>query len=141
MSLQELAPDRLTADGYLRTGDIGSVDKDGFVWIEGRVSDMINRGGLKVTPADVEEVIRCHPDVSDACVVGVPDARLGEVPVAFVVTSRSDESVFAPELTALCREHLAPYKVPVRFRVLDALPRNEVGKVLRRTLAEMGSRP
>jgi acyl-CoA synthetase (AMP-forming)/AMP-acid ligase II len=121
--------DRLSPDGWFRTGDVGRVDAEGFVWIEGRVSDMINRGGLKVFPAEVAEVLRLAPDVEDAAVVGVPDDRLGEVPVAFVVVHTGS----APDPAALearCRQHLAPYKVPVRFFALDALPRNEVGKVL-----------
>jgi acyl-CoA synthetase (AMP-forming)/AMP-acid ligase II len=125
--------DRLTTDGWFRTGDVGHQDDDGFVWIDGRLSDMINRGGLKVSPAEVEEVLRLSPDVTDVAVVGVADDRLGEVPWAFVVT----ESVTGPAtLEALCREHLAPYKVPVRFEVVDALPRNEVGKVLTRALVD-----
>src|SRR5690606_26028803 len=77
--------DRLTPDGWFRTGDVARIDPDGFVWIEGRVSDMINRGGLKVFPAEVEEVLRLDPAVADAAVVGVPDDRLGEAPWAFVV--------------------------------------------------------
>src|SRR5690606_6619664 len=68
--------DRLGADGWFRTGDIGRVDADGFVWIEGRVSSMINRGGLKVHPGEVEEVLRLHPSVADVAVVGAPDERL-----------------------------------------------------------------
>jgi acyl-CoA synthetase (AMP-forming)/AMP-acid ligase II len=107
------------------TGDIGRIDEDGFVWIEGRVSDMVNRGGLKVFPAEVEEVLRLDPAVTDVAVAGVADDRLGEVPVAFVVGP-----VDPARLEALCREHLSPYKVPVRFEPVDALPRNEVGKVL-----------
>jgi long-chain acyl-CoA synthetase len=114
-----------------RTGDIARIDEDGFVWIEGRVSDMVNRGGLKVHPGEVEEVLRLSPAVADAAVVGAPDDRLGEVPVAFVV-ERSP--VADADLEALCREHLAPYKVPVRFERVDVLPRNEVGKVLKRAL-------
>ncbi len=125
--------DRLTPDGWFRTGDVGRVDADGFVWIEGRVSDMINRGGLKVHPGEVEEVLRTVPGVADAAVVGVPDERLGEVPWAFVVAAGA-----APppddELVAACRAHLAPYKVPVRFLAVDELPRNEVGKVLKAEL-------
>jgi acyl-CoA synthetase (AMP-forming)/AMP-acid ligase II len=119
--------DRLTADGWFRTGDVGRVDGDGFVWIDGRLGDMINRGGLKVFPGEVEEVLRLSPAVADAAVVGVPDDRLGEVPWAFVVPA----GVAPPpgELAALCRAHLAPYKVPVRVEVVTALPRNEVGKV------------
>ena len=80
--------DRLTPDGWFRTGDIGRVDADGFVWIEGRVSDMINRGGLKVFPAEVAEVLRLHPAIADAAVVGIPDERLGEVPIGFLVRGR-----------------------------------------------------
>ena len=125
--------DRLTADGWFRTGDVGRIDDDGFVWVEGRVSDMINRGGLKVFPGEVEEVLRLTPAVRDVAVAGVADERLGEVPWAFVV---ADGDVSDGELEALCREHLAPYKVPVRFERLEELPRNEVGKVLVRELAE-----
>ena len=123
--------DRLAADGWFRTGDLARVDDDGFVWIEGRVAEMINRGGLKVYPAEVEEVLRTAPGVRDAAVVGAPDERLGEVPVAFVV---ADPGLHDTALDAHCRAVLAPYKVPVRFVPLDALPRNEVGKVVTRDL-------
>jgi acyl-CoA synthetase (AMP-forming)/AMP-acid ligase II len=96
-----------------------------------------------VHPGEVEEVLRLSPAVADAAVVGVPDDRLGEVPVAFVVPAggSGQAAVTGPaaevdhaELEALCRRHLAPYKVPVRFQVVDALPRNEAGKLLRREL-------
>lgn len=120
---------------WRRTGDIAHVDDDGFVWIDGRVSDMVNRGGLKVHPGEVEEVLRLSAGVADAAVVGVPDDRLGEVPWAFCVPA-GDALPLADELEALCRRHLAPYKVPTRFLPVDALPRNEVGKVLRRALVE-----
>jgi acyl-CoA synthetase (AMP-forming)/AMP-acid ligase II len=123
---------RLSEDGFLRTGDLGRVDSDGFLWIQGRESDMINRGGLKVSPEEVEEVLAGHPDVADACVAGIHDARLGEVPYAWVVPS----GPFDPAaLEAWCRERMAPYKVPVGFEVIETIPRSEIGKVLRRTLA------
>jgi acyl-CoA synthetase (AMP-forming)/AMP-acid ligase II len=125
--------DRLTPDGWFRTGDIGRVDNDGFVWIDGRVSDMINRGGLKVFPGEVEEVLRLDDTVADVAVAGVPDDRVGEVPVAFVVLQQGLE-FDVTALDALCRTHLAPYKVPVRYERLAALPRNDVGKVLTREL-------
>ncbi len=125
-------------DGWFHTGDLGRVDDEGFLWIEGRVSDMINRGGLKVFPEEVAEVIRLSPDVAECAVAGVPDDRLGEVPWAFVVP-REGTTVDADALGALCREHLAPYKVPVRFEPVDALPRNEVGKVLLRELVTRGA--
>ena len=107
------------------------VDADGFVWVEGRAGDLINRGGNKVFPEQVEEVLCLAPGISEAAVVGIPDDRLGEVPVAFVVGDAPDE-----QLVALCREHLVPYKVPVAFVHVEALPRTEVGKVIRRELAE-----
>ena len=131
--------DRLTPDGFFRTGDVARLDADGFLWIEGRVSDMINRGGLKVFPAEVEEVLLLSESVSDATVVGVSDDRLGEVPHAFVVPTDGSAALDVSELEQLCRQHLAPYKVPVAFDSLDALPRNEVGKVLRRVLAEQAT--
>ena len=138
--------DRLSADGWFRTGDFARVDPDGFVWIEGRVSSMINRGGLKVYPGEVEEVLRLHGDVADVAVVGAPDDRLGEVPWAFIVRREPPDSEPAdsepPEAAAdlvaaldrLAREHLAPYKVPARVEFVADLPRNEVGKVLTRDL-------
>jgi acyl-CoA synthetase (AMP-forming)/AMP-acid ligase II len=129
-----IAGSRVDDAGYVDTGDLARVDEDGFVWIEGRASDVINRGGNKVFPEHVEEVLRLVPAVQEAAVVGVPDERLGEVPVAFVVTAGA---VADEDLVAVCREHLAPYKVPVRFRRIDALPRSEVGKVLRRELAAL----
>lgn len=121
--------DRVDEEGYLRTGDLARIDDDGFVWIEGRVSDVINRGGNKVFPDQVEEVLRLAPGVREVAVAGAPDERLGEVPVAFVA------GAFDPaQLDALCREHLAPYKVPVDYVAVEALPRSEIGKVLRRKL-------
>jgi acyl-CoA synthetase (AMP-forming)/AMP-acid ligase II len=121
--------ERIDAEGYMRTGDLARIDGDGFVWIEGRLGDVINRGGNKVFPDHVEEVLRLSPRVREVAVVGIPDERLGEVPVAFIVGDASDT-----ELQQLCREHLVPYKVPVAFHRIDALPRSEIGKVLRREL-------
>jgi len=129
---EAIDPDRFV-DGFLATGDIGRLDGDGFLWIEGRVSDMINRGGFKVIPDEVEEVLRRHPSVREAAVAGVPDERLGEVPYAWIVPA-GDAAVDAAVLSAWCREHLAPYKIPVEFVRTDRLPRSDVGKLLRREL-------
>jgi acyl-coenzyme A synthetase/AMP-(fatty) acid ligase len=123
--------DRIDADGYVDTGDLARIDADGFVWLEGRAGDMINRGGNKIFPDQVEEVLRLCPAVRDAAVVARPDERLGEVPVAFLV----GEPVPDDELERLCRDHLVPYKVPVAYYWMVELPRNEVGKILRRELA------
>ena len=125
----DLAATRLTADGFVRTGDLARVDGDGFVWLEGRLGDLINRGGHKVFPEEVEEVLVSTPGIREAAVVGVFDERLGEVPVAFVAGEAESD------LEAVCRRHLAAYKVPVRFEWVDRLPRSETGKVLRRELA------
>ena len=124
-----LDPRRLTTGGFVRTGDLARIDGDGFVWLEGRLSDLINRGGHKVFPSEVEEVLVAVPGIREAAVVGVPDGRLGEVPVAFVVGETDSD------LGEVCRRHLVAYKVPVRFEFLDRLPRSETGKVLRRELA------
>jgi acyl-CoA synthetase (AMP-forming)/AMP-acid ligase II len=126
--------DRLTDDGWFRTGDLGRIDDDGFVWLDGRVSDMINRGGNKVFPAVVEEVILAAPGIRDVAVVGVPDDRLGEVPWAFYVVTGNPVTEAA--LETWCRERLTPYRVPARFIEIDELPRNDIGKVVRADLIE-----
>jgi long-chain acyl-CoA synthetase len=126
---------RVTTDGWLRTGDLARIDGDGFVWIEGRVSAMINRGGLKVFPDEVEERIRGLDGVDDVAVAGVPDERLGEVPWAFVVGTTDVET-----LQTWCRATLAPYKIPAGLTLVDALPRNEIGKVLRQDLVPLAAR-
>ena len=115
-------------------GTSPAIDDDGFVWIEGRVGDVINRGGNKVFPGQVEEVLLLAPGVSEVAVVGLPDDRLGEVPVAFVVGDANDA-----ELDRLCRDHLVAYKIPVAFRHVEELPKSEVGKVLRRELVAMAA--
>src|SRR5207302_3122103 len=115
---------RVDADGYVDTGDLARIDTDGFVWIEGRAGDVINRGGNKVFPEQVEEVLRLAPGVADAAVVGVEDARLGEVPVAFVGAG----AVTDDELRAVCRQQLAPHKVPVAVHRIDPPPPSALGQ-------------
>jgi long-chain acyl-CoA synthetase len=124
-----------TRNGYLQTGDLGRLDADGFLWLDGRVADLVNRGGLKVVPQEVEEALRALAGVADACIAGVPDDRLGEVPVAWIVPSPGATPDTANLLAAL-RDELAAYKVPVDIVVIDELPRSEIGKVLRRELVD-----
>ena len=127
--------ERRDSEGFIDTGDIASIDPEGFVWIDGRASDLINRGGNKIFPDAVEEVLRLHPSVEDVCVVGVPDDRLGEVPIAFIVGHGFD----VDELDGHCREFLVAYKVPVAFTSIKEFPRSDVGKVLRRQLIDLWS--
>jgi acyl-CoA synthetase (AMP-forming)/AMP-acid ligase II len=119
---------RVDPDGFVDTGDLARIDADGFVWIEGRAGDVINRGGNKVFPDAVEEVLLLHPSVREAAVVGDPDDRLGEVPVAYVV---AEAPVTDAELDGWCRQHLVAYKVPTAFHRVDEIPRTEVGKIRR----------
>ena len=124
-----------TPDGWVATNDIGRVDDDGFLWLVGRADDAINRGGFKVVPQVVESVLREHPAVTDAGVVGLPDERLGQVPVA-AVTVRPD-GVTPDELKAWVRKHLASYQVPVEVRIVDELPRTASLKVAKADLREL----
>jgi acyl-CoA synthetase (AMP-forming)/AMP-acid ligase II len=119
--------------GWVRTGDLGTVDERGYVYLTGRVKDVIIRAGQKIFPAEVERVLQRHPDVRDACVVGIPSDDWGEVPFAYVVAQDSTPT-FVAALQQLAREQLAVYKRPVGFKVVAELPRNAAGKVTRRHL-------
>ena len=123
-------------DGWLRTGDLGSLDAEGYLTLSGRTGDMIIRGGENVYPAEVEDVVRSLPGVADVAVVGLPDQRLGQVVAAFVVAARPRLSRPIPTNCGLqARQVLAGFKVPERWVFLDELPRNATGKVLKRSLA------
>ncbi|MCW2781545.1 MAG: sauT, partial [Marmoricola sp.] len=130
----------LGADEWQRTSDLAAVDEDGFLWIRGRADDAIVRGGFKVHPDTVRKALERHPAVHEAAVAPLPDERLGQVPIAGVElepgASRDDDAKLVAELTALCREHLMPYEVPVQIAVLDALPRTPSSKVSRVDLIE-----
>lgn len=121
------------ADGWFRTGDIVRMDSDGYVYIVDRAKDMINVGGEKVYPRDVEEVIFRHPAVADAAVVAAPDPVLGEVPRA-VVALKPETQLSAEELIAFLRPVLATFKIPRAVEFVAAVPRSASGKVLRRLL-------
>ncbi len=123
----------MTPDGFLLTGDIGYMDEDGFFYITDRKKDMINVGGFKVFPREVEEVLFKHPAVLNAAVVGVPDPHRGESVKAFIVVKPGKE-LTEKEIKDFCRQHLAPYKVPYFIEFRQNLPLSAVGKVLRRVL-------
>ncbi|MEU9329993.1 class I adenylate-forming enzyme family protein [Streptomyces canus] len=127
----------LTADGWYRTRDLVRVDESGYVYVVGRLSDMIIRGGSNVSPAEVERVLREHPAVRDACVVGLPDETYGQsVAAALVPEDREAEGIDSDALKAFVASRLASYKVPSAFHVVDRLPQNTTtGKVDRRQVA------
>ena len=118
----------LSDDGWLRTGDLGTLDERGYLRIVGRLKDMFIVGGFNAYPAEIEGHLLRHPDVAEAAVVGVPDERLGEVGMAFVVTRSGDRDA-GPAIVAWAREQMANYKVPRVVEVVDALPLNATGKV------------
>ena len=127
--------DKARLGSLTSTGDVGRFDDDGRLFVEGRDDDMIVSGGENVFPAEVEDLLHQHPDVSDAAVVGVEDERFGQALVAHVVL-RDGASVEPDELRAHVKKSLANYKVPREIVVRDSLPRNETGKILKRELTD-----
>lgn len=125
----------IDAEGWLHSGDIGVLDERGYLDVTSRKTDMFIVGGFNTYPAEVENAMLTHPAVASVAVVGVPDARLGEVGAAFVV-SRPGESPAQSELLSWCRERLANYKVPRYVWFTDTLPMNAAGKVLKRRLRD-----
>ncbi|GAC1605746.1 MAG: fatty acid--CoA ligase [Acidimicrobiales bacterium] len=125
----------LVADGWLRTGDAGYLDEDGYLYIHDRVKDMIISGGENIYPAEVENVLMSCPGVVDAAVIGIPHAQWGETPKALIVRT-SDQSCDETSILDYCRRHLAGYKCPTSVGFIDALPRTPSGKVLKRELRE-----
>ncbi len=125
----------LTADGWLRTGDGGFLDEDGYLFLTDRIKDMIVTGGENVYPVEVEEVLAQHPSVSEVAVIGIPHGRWGEVVTALIVT-REGAVADTDELLSFVRGRLAGYKLPRRIEFVEELPRTPSGKVLKRELRE-----
>lgn len=126
---------RVDTQGWQRTGDLGRIDDDGYLYLAGRRGDKIIRGGENVYPLEVEQVLLTHPQVHEATVVGVPDRRLGETIKAYIVVAGDTEP--DPEtLRAYTRARLAGFKVPVAWEFIQEMPRNPNGKILRHVLAE-----
>jgi acyl-CoA synthetase (AMP-forming)/AMP-acid ligase II len=125
----------ISGDGWFRTGDIGELDADGYLFLRDRLKDTIISGGENIYPAEVEDALQWHPDVAEVAVIGVPDEKWGESPRAVVV--RVDNStVTGDELIQFTRGRLASYKCPPAVDFVDALPRNATGKILHRVLRE-----
>jgi long-chain acyl-CoA synthetase len=125
-----------TAEGWLRTGDMGFMDERGYFKITDRKKDMIIVSGFKVFPNQIEDVVALHPAVAEVAAIGVPDERSGEVVKIIVV--KKDQSLSEQELLAHCRQHLTDYKVPrlIEFRD-EPLPKSNLGKILRRELRNL----
>jgi long-chain acyl-CoA synthetase len=130
----------LTADGWLRTGDGGYLDDEGYLFLTDRIKDMIVSGGENVFPVEVEEALAQHPAVADVTVIGVPDERWGETVKALVI-ARPNTTPTAEDLVAFARERLAGYKLPRSIEFVDEFPRTPSGKVLKRVLRERHAGP
>jgi long-chain acyl-CoA synthetase len=123
----------IDGEGWLRTGDAGYFDSEGYLYLHDRIKDMIVSGGENIYPAEVENVLLAHPAVVDAAVIGVPDSKWGETVKAILVVAKGSE-VSEEDVIAHCRANLAHYKCPTSVDTIDALPRNPSGKILKREL-------
>jgi long-chain acyl-CoA synthetase len=132
-NLPEESSEALTSDGWLRTGDLGYVDEEGFLFITGRKKDVIICGGENIYPMEIENVLYSHPAVEEVVVVGVKDEMRGEYPKGYVKL-KENQGVSVQELRAFCRERLADYKVPREFQFIPEIPKSPAGKVLRSKL-------
>jgi acyl-CoA synthetase (AMP-forming)/AMP-acid ligase II len=130
----------LTSDGWLRTSDMGYMDEEGYVYLSGRADDMIIRGGENISPDEVEEVLCSHPKVEEAALIGVPDTEWGQQPRGIVVLKKG-ETATEEEIIEFCRSRLAGFKRPRSVLFTDVLPRNPMGKVLRKKLREEYGQP
>jgi len=122
--------------GWLHSGDIGSMDAEGYLYLHDRLKDMVVTGGTNVYPREVENALMEHPAIADCAVIGVPDRKWGEAVMAICVARDGIERPSDEALVAFCRERLGGFKIPRRYAFVDALPRNASGKVLKRTLRE-----
>jgi acyl-CoA synthetase (AMP-forming)/AMP-acid ligase II len=122
-------------DGWMHTGDAGVLDDEGFLFVHDRTKDMIVSGGENIYPREIEDVLYRHPAVAEAAVIGVPDERWGEA-VKAIVVAKAGETLDPDELVRFCAGKLAGYKRPRSVDLVDALPRNPSGKVLKRELRE-----
>jgi acyl-CoA synthetase (AMP-forming)/AMP-acid ligase II len=134
----EQTAETIDAAGWLHTGDIGTMDERGYIKITDRKKDMFIVGGFNAYPAEIENLLLAHPDLGQVAVVGVPDERLGEVGVAFVIP-KPDHTVDPDEVVAWARDHMANYKAPREVRVVEAFPLNAIGKVLKYELRDIAA--
>ena len=122
-------------DGWIYTGDAGYLDEDGYAFLRDRIKDMVITGGENVYPAEVENVLGAHPSILEVAVIGIPDEKYGEALLA-IAALKQGASLTQDELLAFCREKIAGYKIPRQLKIVDALPRNASGKILKTTLRD-----
>ena len=131
---EEATAEAIGEDGFFKTGDIGTLNKGGFLAIVDRKKDMILVSGFNVYPNEIEDVVSLHPDIIEAACIGIPDKKSGEAVKLFVV--KGNPSLNEEEIIAYCKENLTAYKIPKQIEFIDELPKTNVGKVLRRELRE-----
>ena len=122
----------MTKDGYLKTGDLGTINSDGFIKIVDRKKDMILVSGFNVYPTEIEEVLALNPKVFESAAIGIPDEKCGEAIKIFVV--KKDPTLTSEEVIKFCRENLTNYKIPRQVEFRNELPKSNVGKILRKDL-------
>jgi long-chain acyl-CoA synthetase len=131
----EATKDAFDPNGWFHSGDVAYIDEDGFAYIVDRKKDMINVGGEKVFPSEVEDMMLAHPKIKDLVIVGIPDELKGEAPKAFIQLKDAEKATQA-EIREFCKAKMAPYKVPRAVEFIAEVPRSASGKALRRTLRD-----
>jgi long-chain acyl-CoA synthetase len=132
----EATADVMTADGYMRTGDVGYMDEDGFVFIVDRIKDMLLCGGYNVYPRNIEEAIYTHPAVAEVSVIGIPDAYRGQSPKAFIALKKGADPFHIDQLKEFLKDKLGKHEMVAHIEFREALPKTAVGKILKTALYE-----
>jgi acyl-CoA synthetase (AMP-forming)/AMP-acid ligase II len=130
---QDTTTQEILVDGWIHTRDLGWIDDDGYLYLAGRRDDLIIRGGENIDPSEIEAVLHSHPAIEEAAVIGYPSEEWGEIVMAVVVPKKG-ATITAEDLTEFCRQRLASFKKPERVEFAESLPRNALGKVIRKDL-------